>query len=146
MQDSSVLLCVVVGHSLCSIHCVTIPWFLFCCLLYDEHLNSFQLEAITNTAAVNILSMCCLVNMYSIFAEYIPRKELWDHWIYICSVLVDAATSVSSGCTILHIHWQCVRVLPMKFFLNYNLNNFPKQKQVIHGFQKHVKYSDKEIL
>ena len=78
--------------------------------LVEGHLSCFQLLAIINKAAMNIVEYVCLLYVGASFG-YIPRSGIAGSLdITISNFLRNCQTDFQSGCTNLQSHQQCRRI------------------------------------
>jgi hypothetical protein len=80
----------------------------------EEHLGSFQLLAIINKAAMNIVEHVFLLPL-GISSGYMPRRGIaGSSQSIICNFLMNCQTDFQSGCTSLQFHqqWRSVPLSP----------------------------------
>ena len=73
----------------------------------EGHLGCFQVLAVTNKAAMNIVEHMSLWNDWEPFG-YIPKSDVTESWGRLFpNFLRNRHTDIQRGCTSLHSHQQC---------------------------------------
>jgi len=105
---------VIVFDSWVIFHCVDVPHFLYPFLSVEGHLGSFQLLAIINKAAMNIVEHVSLLYVGTSFGYMLKRGIAGSSGSSMSNFLRNLQTDFQNGCTSLQSHqqWRSVPLSP----------------------------------